>query len=129
MAGLRTTAEADLSFILEDGAMGFGWPITLKDPTGTTANFTGYSGDISAMFDPDTGVPVSGQLAHVALRLSSLNAVPFELPRGVADESSKPWVVTFDDIDGTARTFKIKNSDPDFTLGVVVCILEVYEDA
>lgn len=127
MPGLRAIAESDLSFILEDGAYGFGWPISVTNPAGTVQPFTGFSGDISAMFDPDTGIPVSGQLAHVVLRLSSLNAVSFTLPRGIADESSKPWVVQFDDIDGKARVFKIKNSDPDFTLGIVVCILEHYE--
>ncbi len=127
MPGLREQAESDLSFILEDGVYGFGWPINIKDPAGTDADLTGFSGDISQMFDPETGVPISGQLAHVALRLTTLKAVPFEVPRGVADESSKPWVVTFEDIDGEPRTFKVKNSDPDFTLGVVVCILEHYE--
>lgn len=125
--GLRETAEKDLAGILEDDVLGFGVDINITDPEGTSADLIGFSGDISQMFDPDTGVPISGQLAHVALRLTSLNAVPFKLPRGIIDESSKPWIVKFDDIDGKSRTFKIASSDPDFTLGIVVAILENYE--
>ena len=126
--GLRDDAEADLGAILEDSTRGFGWPITLTDPAGNTASLTGFSNDISQLIDPDTGQAVSGRLAHVALRISALLASPVAaIPRGIADASIKPWLITFDDINGTAYTFKVSESDPDRTLGLVVCLLETYE--
>lgn len=125
--GLREQAEADLAFILEDSVLGFGWDINLTDPVGLSEDLVGFSGDISLTIDPETGVPVSGQLAHVSLRITTLKALGFELPRGIIDASSKPWVVRFNDIDGVPRTYKVQESNPDQTLGVIVCILENYE--
>lgn len=126
--GLRELAEQDLGAIIEDSAYGFGWSITLTDPAGLTdPNLIGFSDDISQVIDPDTGQLVSGRLASVALRISSLLTAGFTLPRGIADQSSKPWVVTFNDINGTSHTFKVRQADPDRALGLIVCILEGYD--
>ena len=126
--GLRETAEADLAIVLEDDVTGFGWPITITDPTGKEASLVGSSGDIAQAIDPDTGQAVSGRLATVTLRTSSLIAAGFtDLPEGIADILSKPWLITFDDINGNSFTFKVQQSNPDRTLGVVKCILELYE--
>lgn len=126
--GLRTLAEQDLGLILEDEAFGFGWPITLRSPAGLQSTaLIGYSDDISQTIDPDTGQLVSGRLASVALRTSTLLAQGFVMPYGVADAAAKPWVVTFADINGTAYTFKVRQTNPDRALGLVVCILEGYD--
>jgi hypothetical protein len=126
---LRLTAESDLAVILEDDVMGFGWPITLTDPAGNAVSLTGFSDDIAQVIDPDTGQLVSGRLASAALRLSSIyTAFPSSgLPRGIADTGSKPWLVTFDDINGNSYNFKISKSNPDRALGVLTLILEAYE--
>jgi len=130
MPGLREMAEADLAFTLEDEATGFGWPITVTDPAGTSSTgLIGQSDDIAQLIDPDTGQAVSGRLASVGLRISSLTAQSLGLPEAIADETSKPWVVKFDDINGVAHTFKVQDSNPDRALGVVVCVLEAYKDA
>lgn len=123
---LRELAESDLGIILEDSVTGFGWPIKITDPSNTSAVLTGFSDDISQIIDPDTGQAVSGRLASVALRISSLMAAGLGLPRGVADSGSKPWIITFDDISGNAYTFKVAQSNPDRALGVVTCLLELY---
>lgn len=125
--GLRELAEKDLGAILEDGVTGFGWPITVTDPDGKTGALTGFSDDIAQIIDPDTGQAVSGRLASVALRASSLAMEGLTLPRGIADTGSKPWVIQFDDINGNACTFKVSQSNPDRALGLVVCLLELYE--
>lgn len=125
--GLREIAETDLSFILEDSVFGFGWSITVTDPDGTTAALIGFSNDIAQLIDPDTGQAVSGRLASAVLRTSSLTAAGFGLPVGIADSGSKPWLIQFDDINGTAHTFKVAQSNPDRALGVVSCVLEAYE--
>lgn len=125
--GLRETAELDLGAILEDGVVGFGWPITVTNPAEVSASLTGFSNDISQLVDPDTGQVVSGRLASVALRLSSLTTAGLGLPTGVSDAAVKPWIVAFDDINGAPYTFKVLSADPDRTIGMVVCLLEAYE--
>ena len=125
---LRQTVEADLAAILEDGSFGAGWPITVVDPDGNEATFTGLSGDISQLIAPDTGQAVSGRLAHVTLRISSINdSILVGLPRNIIDKTSKPWLVTFDDINGSEHTFKVAQGDPDRTIGVITCLLELWE--
>ena len=94
---------------------------------GAGAPLVGLSNDISQVIDPDTGQIVSGRLATVVLRTSSLIAAGLGQPVGVSDASSKPWVVGFDDINGTSYKFKVKESNPDRALGLVVCVLEAYE--
>lgn len=125
--GLRTQAAADLATILEDDTSGFGWSITVTDPNGTSAALKGFSTDIAASIDPDTGTLVLGRSASVALRLAALTAAGLGLPKGVPDETSKPWVVVFDDINGTSHTFKVREGHPDYALGIVVCHLDEYE--
>lgn len=126
---LRETIESDLSFILEDETTGFAWSITVESPDGTSEAFKGFSADIAQAVDPDTGELVSGRFASVALRISSLEAIFSTLPRGISSDAGKPWTVTFNDIGGDPWTFKVKQSNPDRTVGVVVLHLENYKAA
>lgn len=125
--GLRQLAETDLGLILEDSSTGFGWPITVTDPAGVIGELTGFSDDISQIIDPDTGQAVSGRLASVAIRISALTLKGLGLPKGIADAGSKPWVVQFDDINGSPYKFKVSQSNPDRALGLVTLLLELYE--
>ena len=124
--GLREQAEADLGFILEDKDRGFGYEIILTDPSGTVRPLTGFSDDISQIIDPDTGVAVSGRLASVAIRTSTIIAAGLTLPRGVADSGVKPWLVKFNDINGNPFTFKVSQSSPDRAIGLITLMLELY---
>ena len=123
---LRVLAEKDLATTMEDADTGFGWPITLTDPAGNAGPFTGLSDDIAQVIDPETGQAVSGRLASIALRISTLLAAGFVIPRGIADASIRPWLVEFDDINGNPYKFKVTESNPDRALGLVTCELEVY---
>lgn len=125
--GLRQLAETDLGVILEDSVTGFGWPITVTDPSGNAQPLTGFSDDIAQVIDPDTGQVLSGRLASVALRISSLTTAGLALPQGIADATKKPWIIAFDDINGNNFTFKVMQSNPDRALGLVSCILELYQ--
>ncbi len=125
--GLRQIAEADLGLILEDNITGFGFSIIVTDPSGTVRPLTGFSDDIAQIIDPDTGQAVSGRLASVALRISSLTAAGLGLPVGIADAAIKPWLVEFDDINGNPFKFKVAQSNPDRALGMVILILELYQ--
>jgi hypothetical protein len=124
---LRLQAEADLGSIMEDTVGGFGWPITVTDPDGTVRPLVGLSTDIAQVIDPDTGQVVSGRLVSVSIRIATLTAAGLALPRGESDRLKKPWLVTFDDINGNPYTFKVQSADPDRAIGLVVCILEVYK--
>jgi len=122
---LRTLAEADLGNILEDDD-GFGWPITVTDPAGNSAELTGLANDIGALIDPDTGTAVVGRQASVALRVASLTAAGLGVPVGVADTTSKPWRVTTADVEGTTHEFAVSQAFHDRGAGIVTCLLEAY---
>ena len=124
--GLREQAEADLGLILEDKDRGFGYDIILTDPSGTVRPLTGFSVDISQIIDPETGIAVSGRLASVAIRTSTIIAAGLTLPRGIADAGIKPWIVQFNDINGNPFTFKVSQSNPDRALGLITLMLELY---
>ena len=115
--------------ILEDEACGFGYSITVTDPAGLVAPVLGYSGDIGLVIDPNTGQAVSGRAAHATININTLITAGFtSLPRGIEDPSSKPWIMTFEDLNGHSITFKVSESQPDRTLGVVTCMLELYSN-
>jgi hypothetical protein len=124
--GLRDLAEADLGRILEDSATGFGYAIVLTDPAGVVLPITGFSNDIAQVIDPDTGQVVSGRLASVALRISTIIAAGLSLPRGIANSKSKPWIVEFNDLLGNPHKFKVFQSNPDRGVGMITLILESY---
>ena len=99
------------------------WPIVVINPAGERQALRGFSDDIAQFIDPDTGQAVSGRIASVALRMSSLTV----LPVGVADTSQRPWLVEFNDIGGQSWRFKVVESNPDRMLGCLVLILELYQ--
>ena len=128
---LRVQAEQDLAATLEASG-DFGWGFTLTDPQGFTNEgvnpLFGQSGDIGTVIDPNTGMAVSGRLAHLAMRIESLRCAGFTgLPEGIADPSSKPWLVAFEDLSLAAHAFKVRASMPDRTLGIVTVTLSFYE--
>lgn len=127
--GLRQQAAADLRAIVEDDTSGFGWPIRITNPDGESIDIVGLSTDVATVIDPDTGMAVKGRNASIAVALGTLEDEGFEIPKGITDATSKPWVVRFDDIQGTAHTFKVMDAEPDRAIGVVVCLLEAYEPA
>lgn len=125
--GLREDAAADLQAILEDRTTGFGWDITVTNPAGTSLAVVGFSQDIGLSVDPETGIAISARRATVTLRLAALAALG--VPVGVSDETTKPWLVAFADINGGAHTFKVTEAMPDRAIGTVVCFLEAYKTA
>ena len=126
--GLRQQAAADLKAILEDSAAGFGWPVTVTDPTGARLDMVGFTNDVNLTIDPSTGISVAGRSISVALAIASLLAGGLDIPRAVADSASKPWLVEFEDAQGQLLRFKIADTNPDRALGIVVCMLEFWKN-
>jgi len=124
---LRVQAAADAKAIVENAAA-FSWPITLVNPAGVSAILMGLTKDIAAAIDPETGVVVSSRTASVTLAISSVVAAGLgTLPKNIPANTSKPWVVQFFDTAGLVHTFKVIETLPDLTHGIVVCKLEVYK--
>lgn len=122
---LRTQAEADLSLTLEDSGA-FGWPVTVTDPAGlSVSGLYAQTVDIEQTIDPETGHLINGRFATATLRIATLTANGLGLPMYIANRTSPGWRVTFDDINGNSYTFRVRQANPDRTLGVVVCMLEV----
>lgn len=126
--GLREQAAADLKIILEDSAAGFGMVIRLIDPAGRDASLTGFTTDVFQGLDPETGVQVSGRIASVALSIKAIRDAGFpNLPRGVGEQSEKPWIVEFDDAAGVLHRFKVSEAMPDRAIGIITARLEAYK--
>lgn len=126
--GLREQAAADLQTILEDSANGFGVSIRVTPPGAVSSTeVTGLTTDVFQGIDPETGVQVSGRIASVAISLRTLEDAGLEIPRGVSEESGKPWLVEFEDIQGTTHRFKVSEAYPDRALGIVTARLEKYK--
>ncbi len=118
---LHALASQDLAFTLEAD----GQEVTLTDPQGASAVLKAISNDISLVLDPETGVPVSGRNANVALRMASLRAEGMELPKGIEDAARVPWLVQYTTVSGDVLNAKVVESNPDRALGIVTLSLEV----
>lgn len=124
--GLREDAEKDLAVILENEDYG-GWPISLISPLGDVYDVVGQSGDIAHLIDPETGYSVSGRIAHASVRISTLYALgTTELPRAISKPLLRPWVCVFRDLQGADYVFKVQQSNPDRTMGVLTMMLEAF---
>lgn len=124
---LREQAELDLATTLEDSVNGFGVDLIITDPNSVVAELCGQSGDVHFLVDPDTGQAVSGRVAHVAIRISSLKEKGLGIPQGSADKTGKPWRVAFKDLACNDQDFIILEARPDRTLGLVTCVVGVYK--
>lgn len=121
---LRQQAAADFKGIVEDAAGGFGWEVTITNPSGRSLAAVGLTSDVHMLIDPETGQAVSGRKAHVSLVLKTLLDAGLGTPSGKSD--GEPWLVRFADIVGKSRTFKVTECMPDRAIGGVVCTLETY---
>lgn len=124
--GLLAQAVTDLQGILADATTGFGRPITFRSPAGVETVVNGHADDIGLELDPNTGQAVTGQTANCRVSQQHLQTAGIN-PRGGADGTAKPWVVTFTNSVGATRTYKIREAQPDESLAVVKFVLEIYK--
>ncbi len=124
---LRIQAESDLETTLQDGNSGFGLPVIIEDNSGHIIGnnvddpFFCQTGRVNFIIDPDTGVQVEGNWAHVSARIKDLLAIGFDV-----DGGSKTWKLTVPDINqqnnGKIRSYKVKIPRIDHTLGITTLI-------
>jgi hypothetical protein len=125
---IREMAEQDLALTLEDAENGFGNEITITDPSGLSEILSGQTGDIHLVYDSEADAKVNNRIIHISIRISSLTALGFEIPRSQPDQSSNPWLFEFSDINGNSGKFTVSDSMPDKALGIVTIILEVIKE-
>lgn len=122
---IRELAEKDMELTLEDTVNGFAFACSITNPDKVTESFPVQSGDVHLLLENDTGIPVNNREAHVAIRISSLSAKGFEIPKAQPDESKNLWLFEFADIGGKLRKFTVLDVQPDRTLGLVVISLDL----
>jgi len=120
---LRLLAESDLAFTLQDGESGFGLPVIIEDSDGhiigndVDVPFYCQVGRIGFTIDPDTGVQVEGNFAHISARIKDLLEAGFDV-----DGGAKTWKITAPDINqqdgGKIRSYKVKYPSVDHNLGI-----------
>jgi hypothetical protein len=128
--GLRAQAASDAKKILNDATSGAGWTILIYDPAAPSVavSFVGFSNDIAFTLDPDTDDFVSARRASIAISLTDVEASSLTgLPEAIPDTAGRPWVVKFDDLNGTTYTWKVAQSLPDRAVNLLVLDLEAYQ--
>jgi len=122
---LLDKAREDFRSILEDNHQsGFGIPVILEGPTGARygedESIIGQGSDIGILIDPGTGISARGRSAEISLSIYTLNS------KGINFKELKSgWKVISNDPQGNSNNFRVKDFDPDQTLGAVKLILEV----
>jgi hypothetical protein len=106
----------------------FGLSIVVTSPGGTSVDMTGYAREIGQTIEPETGQAVAGMRASIDLPLADFRAAfgSSSLPVHVASAAGAPWRVSFDDAGGVNRAYKVVDTMPDLSLGVITCTLETY---
>jgi hypothetical protein len=123
MMNIRLAAETDLQHTLQDGVSGFGFPAIIEDGNGNIIGndvddpFYCQVGRVHFFIDPDTGVGINGDFAHVAARIADLKTEGFNV-----DSGHDGWKVTTADINQEVRSYIVRALNPDHTLGLVMMI-------
>jgi hypothetical protein len=123
--GLRDIAASDVIEIINDTETG-GDEITITSPAGVSETFNALTNDIHFAIDPETGETVTGRQCSATVLSSDLVTAGFTDIKGIPDTNSRPWVVQMTDINGVTASFKVVESHPDNTIGLMILILGEY---
>lgn len=123
--GLLDTAHDDMVEFVNDPDTG-GEPISITSPDGVEEDFLALTNDIHFSIDPETGMTVAGRQCTAAVAIFDLEAVSFGGIEAVPDKTSRPWVVQATDVNGRVGTFKVSETHPDRSAGLMTLILEGY---
>ena len=123
---IRQLAQTHLAKILDSDSIGNSQSVFLTSPANVTETIEASTSDVSSLIDPQTGVAVRGRHATITIRIGLLTERGLEIPRGTEDTTKKPWLVSFDDINGDRWEFKVDDSHIDRTLGIVTCDLGLW---
>lgn len=123
---LRDTAHTHLNAILNHPSFG-GVDVKITSPAGQFETLKSLSNDIFQSIDPGTGQIVSGRVCTVSVLIADLIKYGFSGIKGIAEKTQKPWIVETTDVYLREYKFKVVESHPDISAGLVVLFLEVYK--
>lgn len=95
-------------------------------PTNGKITIQGLATRHSTTYNPDTGLEQVGENCHCSFSEKVLNDLGFATRNAKNKLIIKDWIVSWSDITGIVR-YKIKESYPDETLGLIRCQLALYE--
>ncbi len=96
--------------------------LTITPPAGSSVTISGYGTSHHMSYDPNTGRPVSSKNAHCSFFEKTLTDAGYTVR--VSDEVNLiGHKVSYIDSAGIERNYRINESYPDETLGLIVCIL------
>jgi hypothetical protein len=102
--------------------------VVIYDPNNNAEDFNAFICDAATTIDPVTGLPVAGKRVNVSVLYSDLKDKSFEGVHGVMTKTAKPWLVRFNDVVlGRDKVYKVVQSLPSNTVGLVSLVLEEYK--
>lgn len=122
---LRDIAAADHAAIIADTSL-FAQSITVTNPAGLTVIVAGQANDVGEIIDPSTGAIVFGRTVTVHILPGPIAAAGLGKVEVLGDTDAKPWLLSFADVHGVVRTFKVIEVLADRKLGSLKCLVEGY---
>lgn len=113
-------AKKDLVDIIEGD---FGVEITITNLSGQTLSITGLASKHHIGINPDTGEPINTKNAHCSLSEKTLTDNGYAVRDSNGEISLKGHKISFKDSSDIVKQYRINETFPDETLGLIVCIL------
>jgi hypothetical protein len=122
---LMDEAKQDILEITSDADNGFGKEITFTAPDNSEATVTGLHTKHHLGVDSD-GNAINTKNAHIAVSESLLTDQNYPVRNSKGEVSLRNHIVSVSDSTGTVCTYKIKETYPNESTGLIVCILSDY---
>lgn len=117
-------AAIELQEIINDD-IGATVACTITSPDGVFYAFNCRMSDISQTLDVNTRERISGRRIEISVSMIDLAEAGFESSRGIEKKTEKPWKVEFSNVISKEETYKVVETSPDSSLGIVVIHLEI----
>lgn len=118
--GLMEQANKDARRFLS-GEWSEVFTFTTPDKT-TFVSIRGLASSHHLSIDPNSGLPVNARNTHVSIKEKDLTDAGYAVRNSAGEISLIRHLVTY-----KSKTYKIDETYPDETLGVIICILGSYE--
>ena len=104
---------------------GFNSTLLLTPPNGDEGAVQGVSSRHHIEFDQD-GYPINSTNAHVLLSENALTALGLTIRNSRDEVALDGWIVKWTDGTGSQRSYKIVQTKPSETLGLIICTVGRY---
>ena len=107
----------------------FGHEFVITAPDGTVIEgIKGYSTDISALIDPETGQMVAGRTASVSIAMRFFRNAGFgSIPTMEPKKNKKPWIFEWLAPNTSVYTFSVRDAIPDRKLDQTLFMLQSFK--